>query len=158
MKLAAFLSLLCLTIFFASFLLTSAAELPRSYTDSDLQKYGNPADNKRKAVSGPKERAASGQQDQEKDYWCKEGTKHSSMVVQARQRVKDSEAAVAKKQEAADRKPGDKNAAKRLSDARKTLAKNQQTLALEDAALASLETRAYRKNVPPGWLKCNTEF
>ncbi len=163
MKHEAFRCLLCLMIFFASPLVVSAAEQPRSYTDSDLQKYRNPADSNRNAVSSPREKAASGRnlsdrQDQEKASWCKEGTKRSRMVEQAKHRVSTSEAAVAKKQEEADRKPGDRNAAKRLSDARKKLAKDQEALAREDAELASLETRAYRKGVPPGWLKCNTEF
>lgn len=155
----AFWCALCL-FFFAVPLVNGAAEQPRSFTDSDLQKYRNPSDGSQSATSIPKE-SASGKKTadrQEKEYWCREGMKHAKIVEKAQSRVNASEAAVAKKREAADRKPGDKKAAKQLSDEQKRLAKDQKALAKEEAELTSFENQAHRKGIPPGWLKCNMEF
>ncbi|HSW63043.1 MAG TPA: hypothetical protein VLH56_07030 [Dissulfurispiraceae bacterium] len=156
----AFWCALCL-VFFAVPLVVGAAEQPRSYADSDLKKYRNPSDGTQGTVSVPKEKSASGKNSadvKDKEYWCREGAKHAKIVEKAQSRVRASEAAVAKKRESADRKPGDKKAAKQLSDEQKRLAKDQKVLAAEEAELASLENRAHRKSIPPGWLKCNTEF
>ena len=152
--------LLCLFLFAGS-LAAGAAEQSQSFTDGDLAKYRNPSDGTEKAPTVPKGRTTGVRKPadaKEKDYLCKEGMKRAKSVEKAQARVNGSAADVKKWQDAADRHPGDRKAAKRLSNARKKMAKDQKALAKEEAELSGFENRAHRKSIPPGWLKCNTEF
>ncbi len=76
----------------------------------------------------------------------------------AKERVQSADTLVAKRQEEADRKPSDAKARKRLVDAQKKQVKEQKKLAQEESALSTLENRAHRKGIPPGWLKCNFDY
>lgn len=141
--------------------LACAADAPPAYSDRDLDKYRNPADGTSSTASVPVTRTAkhSSRADKnDREYWCKEGTKRSRAVEAARDRVQSAETAVAKHQDSVDRKPSDKAAAKRLSAARKKLAKEQKILIKEEAARSSFENRAHRQGIPPGWLNCNFNY
>lgn len=155
---------LLLSLFLSPLLLPSwsgAAEKTTVYTDSDLNQYRNPADNRPSATPERKKSAShrkSASDTKEKEYWCREGTKRTLVTEKARKRVSTAETSVAKKQDEVDRHPSQRSAVKRLNAAKKTLAKEQKTLSKEEAALSAFETRAQRKGIPPGWLRCNSEY
>lgn len=137
------------------------AEHSAAYTDKDLNKYRNPADDKPSITPIPDKHTAKkipGDDKKNREYYCKEGIKRNKIVNKAKDRVQPAETVVAKRQDEADHKPSDRKAAKRLADARKKLAKEQKKLAQEEAALSAFENQAHRKGIPPGWLKCNFDY
>lgn len=138
-----------------------AAEPSPSYTDRDLNPYRNPADGRSTTAPAPSRRVAKKAADsdsKEKESWCLAGNRHAKKIDLAKERVQSADTLVAKRQEEADRKPSDAKARKRLVDAQKKQVKEQKKLAQEEAALSTLENRAHRKGVPPGWLKCNFDY
>jgi len=138
-----------------------AAEQSPSYTDRDLNQYRNPADDRSTTTPAPSRRLAKKAADsdsKEKESWCLAGTRHAKKIDVAKERLQSADALVAKRQEEADRKPSDAKARKRLADAHKKQVKEQKKLAQEEAALSTLENRAHRKGIPPGWLKCNFDY
>jgi hypothetical protein len=157
---SAFKYLLCLFLF-AGLMTAEASEQSQSFKDGDLAKYRNPSDRTENDLAAEKGKTTDIRRSvtaKEKDYWCKEGMKRAKSVEKAQARVNSSAADVKKWEDAADRHHGDRKAAKRLRNARKKMAKDQKALAKEEAELSGFENRAHRKNIPPGWLKCNTEF
>lgn len=138
-----------------------AADQSPSYTDRDLNPFRNPADSRSTTAPAPSRSVAKKAADsdgKEKESWCLAGTRHAKKIDLAKERVQSADTLVAKRQEEADRKPSDAKARKRLVDAQKKQVKEQKKLAQEEAALSTLENRAHRKGIPPGWLKCNFDY
>lgn len=140
----------------------SADENPRVFTNEDLSRHKAPdsrdSEDKRlpgrlQAKSKPLNHKTSG--DKEKEKWCKKGRLYQNRVDEAKAYLHEAEKTHS---ESLSKTRVSRKGKKRSepSDARSRKAR----LRLERAEkrLLDIEQEAHRKNIPPGWLRCQFSY
>lgn len=123
------------------------------FTNDDIEKYRQPSDDSNSAAkptgTGTK-RASSAQLEKQKEgaSWCKKATSYRKVIEKDQEDISDLEKALEELSGAESKKK--KNIEKRLGKAKKHLRNSEREL-------AELDDEAYRKGVPPGWLRCQFE-
>ena len=139
---------------------SSAQEQPQVFTNHDIEKYSSPSEAKttnEKTVlreDGEKlrnDKKQSIREDQEKEYWCKKASVYNKEIKIAEKDVKEAEKRISEE--------SSKNfrAAKKTTPSQKKLERARKKLEDTRADLGELEDEAHRKEVPPGWLRCQFE-
>ncbi len=129
-------------------------EGPR-FSNQDLEKYRSPADSS--VVPGTvraeeRNRTAKRDEQKEKTYWCRKASEYQKKIDRAKDEVKDSEKLASDDRNGTtlrEHKPG-KADRKKYEQAKRQLREAERDLSY-------LEEEAHRKDVPPGWLRCQFE-
>jgi peptidoglycan hydrolase CwlO-like protein len=98
----------------------------------------------------------SGSEKQEREYWCKQGTKHKKNIEKAQQEISDTEKELESLKKEASMEIGNKRTAldKKIKKTEKKLREAKKELAKREKDLNILENEAHKKGIPPGWLRC----
>jgi hypothetical protein len=126
---------------------------PGRYSNEDLEKYETPGNTAGKPAPNvsDKEKSRDGET-QERENWCSQGTALNRTISEAK---KEIDVILDKFPE----KKGEDIDTMELSDGvlQERLNMNRRKLREAESALRDLEEQAYRKGVPPGWVRCNFE-
>ncbi len=153
-----FCFLVCLCVFsFPAY----GEETSTVFTNKDLKQYRKKPDTTSYKIpkrtyqsSSP----ASSKRDHPKyDSWCSKGTKQRNKVDRAKTEVEEAAAAlddVKSETEGYRVYKGKSEKASRLNSAEKNLEKAKERLRDAEYALSDLEAEAHRKDIKPGWLRC----
>jgi hypothetical protein len=130
-----------------------ADEVPY-FTNEDVKKYRQPADDGNAAVkhekSGDKgETAKKGESRKGQEYWCKKATSYRRKIEKNREEVLNKEKVLTDLKESGGKKK--KSAEERLDKSRRQLKESERDL-------ADLEDEAHRRAIPPGWLRCQFDW
>lgn len=132
---------------------TGSAEGEAPYfSNKDLERYKEPSDSKSSiSVSSrnetKKESAARLQPRKDGEYWCKKATSYRRKIEKGRDDISSIEKDLS-----------DENLSrKKRTPLEKRLAKAQKQVAYLEKDLADFEDEARRKDIPPGWLRCQFE-
>lgn len=125
------------------------------YTNQDIEKYKKPSDSKSAAVRTDKTSEKSGKsqklkEEHEREYWCKTATSYKRKI----EKVKDDIA------EAEKELSGESSmhiSYKKKKTIQNKITKSKKQLRYAEKDLAEFEGEAHRKEVPPGWLRCQFE-
>jgi hypothetical protein len=147
----------CLTILLAGlFPCAGSAEqdIP-TFSNKDLERYKSPSDETPVPATGQtvtKRRTAKKDDRREKNYWCSKAQTYQKKIDRARDKVKEVE------QLASDESGGLAFSESRLKKpTRKKYEKAEKELKGAERELQYLEEDAHRKDIPPGWLRCQFE-
>jgi len=124
------------------------------FTNQDIEKYKKLSDSESLPVKTDRTAENRGKllkakEQHEKEYWCKTATRHKKKIERAQEDIVEAEKELSGEYGALSYKKrsalqnGLRNAKRRLKYAEKDL--------------AEIEDEAYRKGVPPGWLRCQLE-
>ncbi len=125
------------------------------YTNQDIEKYKRPSNSKTGVVRTDKTSEKSGKsqklkEEHEKEYWCKTATSYKRKI----EKVKDDIA------EAEKELSGESSmhiSYKKKKAIQNKITKSMKQLRYAEKDLAEFEGEAHRKEVPPGWLRCQFE-
>ena len=120
----------------------------RTFTNKDLEKYRSNSDikpvapepaikdiNSEKIVKTEKSR-----EQKEKEYWCKKTKPYIRKIDKAKDDIREIE-----------------GIGKVTKQSKKKLAVAKKNLKTAEQDLSDIEDEAYRKRIPPGWLRCQFE-
>jgi len=135
----------------------SAQEQPQLFTNQDIEKYKVPSEAKttdtktvlredRGEVRDNKNQSIS--EDQEKEYWCKKASTYKKKIKKADDDVRETEKKIYEESSKS------LHASKKNEQLQKRLEKAREKIKDAEADLGELEDEAHRKDVPPGWLRC----
>jgi len=124
------------------------------FTNEDVKKYRQPADDGNSAVkhdkSGDKgETAKKGESQKEQEYWCKKATSYRRKIEKNQEEVLNKEKVLTDLKESGGKKK--KSAEEKLEKSRRQLKESERDL-------ADLEDEAHRRAIPPGWLRCQFDW
>ncbi len=129
---------------------SSQGETPY-FSNKDLEQYkmspGNKTPDVRVNGAGTKEGSKEKIERKEREYWCKKATSYEKKIERGRSEISDME------KELSSEDPGRKN---KIALGKK-VAKTRKQVANLEKDLSDLEDEAHRKNIPPGWLRCQYE-
>ncbi len=131
----------------------SAEETVPYFSNKDIEQYrktpdadpgrtkNTPRDDRKKAAETAKDK-------KEQETWCKRANDRKKKIAKAQYDLSRAEKVLAAAKE--------KNAGsgKKSAKEQDRVDRAKQRLAEEEKELADLEQEAHRKNVPPGWLRC----
>lgn len=125
------------------------------YTNQDIEKYKRPSDSKPGVVrtdkaERKKEKSQKSKEEHEKEYWCKTASSYKKKI----EKIKDDIA------EAEKELSGESSMSlsyKKKKTIQNKITKSKKQLRYAEKDLAGLEDEAHRKEVPPGWLRCQFE-
>jgi hypothetical protein len=126
-----------------------------TFSNKDLERYKSPTDEApvpatRRTVA--KRRTAGKDEQREKDYWCNRARAYQKKIDRARDKVKEVE------QLASDESGGLAFTESRLKKpTRRKYERAKKELKEAERELRYLEEDAHRKDIPPGWLRCQFE-
>jgi len=129
---------------------------PGKYNNEDLQQYQAPGDTGGKTAPNVTDKTSDKKSNegdtQERESWCLRGTALNRTISDARKEIEGI----------LDKFPGKRWEdidTMELTDAvqQDRLNMNRRKLREAEAALSDLEAEAYRKGVPPGWIRCDFE-
>ncbi len=132
-----------------------AGEEAVSFSNRDLEKYKSPADSTAAPATvriGKSDRTARRDEQKDKAYWCSRAREYQKKIDRAKDEVKDSE------KRASNDSGGTNLGEHKLSKSSRNKyeqAKKQLREAQRD--LSYLEEEAHRRDIPPGWLRCQFE-
>jgi hypothetical protein len=130
-------------------------EVP-TFSNKDLDKYKTPYDNAPQN-NMPVDRGAekiekTALRDQrEREYWCKRAAPYNRKIAKAQAEVKEAQDELA-----ADKDSG-RHAVSKSRTLNKRLEKAEKRLKDAERDLSDLGDEAYRKGIPPGWLRCQSD-
>ncbi len=135
------------------------SEQPFPFSNKDLQRYENSADHKTgepksTELKGPevrKTKAADSRQQKEKEYWCKKAAPKRTKIQRLNEEINEKE------QELAEEESKNVIQNKKAKTLNKDLVTIRKRLKEAEENFGDLEGEAYRKGVPPGWLRCQFE-
>jgi predicted DNA binding CopG/RHH family protein len=121
-----------------------------SFTNQDIEKYRQPSDSRNSPAKPAgaevkRESSAQVQKQKESDVWCRKAASYRKEIERDQNDVKDLEKALDEL--------NDTKGKKKMSIERK-LKKAKIRLRDSERDLAELDDEAYRKGIPPGWLRC----
>jgi hypothetical protein len=132
----------------------SQGEEATSFSNQDLEKYKSPDDNAsaQGAVRVEKmNRTAKRDEQREKENWCSRARECQKKIDRAKDELKDEE----------DRTNDDSGTGLKKHKMRKQTRRNyvqaRKKLREAERDLSYLEEEAHRKDIPPGWLRCQFE-
>lgn len=151
---------LFMTFFSFSIMPCSAENNPPVITNDDLMKYKKPSDNspvqKQSIPTQTYKNQLSERQNQTAfDSWCNKGTKYSNEVTKAKNNLDEADKlhrAAKHEHEIFVLYKGKMGKPNYWSEGNLNNAKNRLRQAKEN--LSELENEAHRKNIRPGWLRC----
>ncbi len=123
-----------------------------SFTNKDLEQYRMSSDNKtpdmkKDRTEAREEKARARTERQNQEYWCKKATSYNRKIEKGRDEVSALEKDLA-----------DENLShKKRAPLEKKLTKARKQLIYLEKDLTDFEDEARRKDVPPGWLRCQFE-
>ena len=137
----------------------------RVFTDDDLNKYRKSPD----VVQPPKKNEAvekkrnfrEKNEEVEKEYWCKKENELTRLVDKARDDVRHEEDKLERAKTAYSTKRSDRNKKsheQHLNRLQNNIEKAKNRLKHSERNLQDLENEAHRKNIPPGWLRCQFTY
>jgi hypothetical protein len=125
------------------------------FSNKDLERYRSASDEAPVPVTALKaEKPAATRKDEqrEKNYWCSRAQTYQKKIDRARDKVKEVE------QLASDESGGLAFSESRLKKpTRKKYERAKKELREAERELQYLEEDAHRKDIPPGWLRCQFE-
>ncbi|MCL4476034.1 MAG: hypothetical protein M1508_07400 [Nitrospirae bacterium] len=124
------------------------------FTNQDVEKYKNPSDSGPRTVRTDrtaeiKEKAQKIKKEREKEYWCKKATQYRKKIEMANDDIAEAEKELSGESSVLSYKK------KRVAQDKLNKAKRRLKYAEKD--LAEIEEEARRKEIPPGWLRCQFE-
>ncbi len=126
-----------------------------TFSNKDLEKYSNPSDETPVPAAGRtiEKIATTGTGEQrEKNYWCSKANEYRKKIDRARDEVQDVERLASREN------GGEAFAESRLrKPTRKKYEKAKKRLREAERELQYIEDDAHRKDIPPGWLRCQFE-
>ncbi len=130
----------------------SAADAPY-FSNKDLDQYRKPSDGKipdartGNKVETREERAKGKAVQKEQEYWCKKATSYKRKIDMGKDKISEME-----KELSSDTLNRKKKGAleKKLNAMKKQVTYTEQDM-------SDLEDEAHRKDIPPGWLRCQFE-
>jgi hypothetical protein len=130
---------------------TVREEIPY-FTNKDIQQYKNPAESnppvaERDRKPEKEDRSRKTKEDHEKEYWCKKTAPHRKKIDSRRDEIRATENELSESSLTLKKK-------KALS---RKLESSKRKLKSSERDLGDLEEEAYRKGIPPGWLRCQFE-
>lgn len=134
------------------------------FSNKDIEKYKKPSDDKTPDVKIDKterkgEAAREKKIQQEQEYWCKKATQYNRKVEVAQDEVKGTEKELSDLKDALSqgtlRKK--KSVERNIKSNQKKLDGAKNRLKYAERDLGDLEDEAHRKDIPPGWLRCQFE-
>lgn len=142
---------------------TAQKELP-VFTNQDIEKYRNPSDTKKTATktdrtSEKSEKSQKIKEEREQEYWCKKATQYNRKIEMLQDEVKEREKELSDlKDPLSQGTPGKKKSIERnIKSTQKKLDGARKRLKYAEKDLAEIEDEAHRKDIPPGWLRCQFE-
>jgi hypothetical protein len=133
----------------------SAGQDIPTFSNKDLERYKSPTDETPAPATrqtASKRRTARNDQQREKDYWCSRAQAYQKKIDRAQDKVKDVE------QLASDESGGQAFTESRLKKpTRRKYERAKKELKEAERELRYLEEDAHRKDIPPGWLRCQFE-
>lgn len=134
------------------------------FTNQDIEKYKKPSDSKPPVTKIDKtvekrERLQRIKEEQEGEYWCKKATDYKRRIERAQDEVEEVEKELSKLQNIEPLTSTKKKRAteKRIKELQKKLGRERKQLRYAERDLSDLEDEAHRKEIPPGWLRCQFE-
>ncbi|MEK6582801.1 MAG: hypothetical protein AAB017_03910 [Nitrospirota bacterium] len=125
------------------------------YTNQDIEKYKRPSDSKSQVVRADKTSEKSGKsqklkEEHEKEYWCKTATSYKKKIEKIQDDIAEAEKELS----------GESSMSlsyKKKKAIQNKITKSKKQLRYAEKDLAEFEGEAHRKEVPPGWLRCQFE-
>lgn len=125
------------------------------YTNQDIEKYKKPSDSKSRVVrtdkaEGKKEKSQKSKEELEKEYWCKTATSYKKKIEKIKDEIAEAEKELS----------GESSMSlsyKKKETIQNKITKSKKQLRYAEKDLNGLEDEAHRKEVPPGWLRCQFE-
>jgi hypothetical protein len=157
------LIILSVMIFTASAVSSSfgadTSQQPLSFSNKDLESYENSADHKTRGSQSTelkssevrKTKAEDAREQKEKEYWCKKAAPQRKKIQRLNEEIGEKE------KELAEENSRGSIRNKKTRTLNKGLAKIRKRLKEAEGNFGDLEGEAYRKGVPPGWLRCQFE-
>jgi hypothetical protein len=132
----------------------SSQEVP-TFSNKDLEKYKSPADDAPvTAAERPVEPGKTTKKDEqrEKNYWCGRAQEYQKKIDRAQEKVRDVERI------ASEESGGQTFAESKMKKpTRRKYEKAKKDLKEAERDLQYVEEDAHRKDIPPGWLRCQFE-
>ncbi len=130
----------------------SAPEDGPYFSNKDLEQYKmssdkGTADAKTTRTGTKEEKAKGSRENQEQEYWCKKATSYKRKIERGHDEISETEKELSAK---------GLNRSKKVT-LEKRLGKLKKEVAYTEEDLSDLEDEAHRKNIPPGWLRCQFE-
>jgi hypothetical protein len=158
MKIACLLSAILALLLFVC--VASAEETAaRTFTNKDLikNKSGDSPDSSGNNI--PKKKTGEGsvgnKDRREKERWCKKGSLHQNRVDDAKSNLQYAES---RKKEADSKRPVIRKNRRNSASSDANIRKARLKLEKAERALNNLQQEAHRKNIPPGWLRCQFSY
>jgi len=145
------LSLFIASVLFFGFCHASSSAV---ITEQDLEKYkkgGAVIDNQ--TVQKSNYQSSKKVSDKEKQRWCDEGEKLRKQISRAQEEVRQADSALHEKMTA----PESRKRSKEITNARNKKIRAERNLKEAQTDLDTLENRAHRNSIPPGWVRCQFE-
>ncbi|MBI5203406.1 MAG: hypothetical protein HZA11_00645 [Nitrospirae bacterium] len=125
------------------------------YTNQDIEKYKRPSDSKTGVVKTDnaerkKEKSQKSKEEHEKEYWCKTASSYKKKI----EKVKDD---IAEAEKELSGESSMNVSYKKKKTIQNKITKSKKQLRYAEKDLGGLEDEAHRKEVPPGWLRCQFE-
>ena len=122
------------------------------FSNEDIERYKMPSDNRSQGSSATmtddkEEKAREKKEHQESEGWCKKANSVRKRIEKAQDEISEA------KKELSEENVGRKKAAA----LRKKLGKAEKLKEYAERDLSDLEEEAHRKDIPPGWLRCQFE-
>lgn len=122
------------------------------FSNKDVEQYKMPSDNKTTNAKMNKtgtneEKAKEKKEQQDQEYWCKKATSYKRKVEKSQDEVSEIEKELS----------AEDLSRKKKVPLEKRLKKAQKQLTYTERDLADFEEEAHRKDIPPGWLRCQFE-
>jgi hypothetical protein len=137
----------------------STAADAKVFTNADLCKENGKegVSNRKTGRVGASRARVNTQSEKEKDRWCRKGNLHRNRVGAAQANLSEAERKYSDSLEKASAStPKKRKRAAKVSDS--GVRKARLKLEKAERALNDLEQEAHRKNIPPGWLRCQFSY
>lgn len=122
------------------------------FSDKDVEQYKMPSDNKPpgtrvKDARTKEEKAAEKKEQREQEDWCKRATLLRKRIEKAQDAALEIEEELS----------AEKLSRKKRIPLEKKLKRARKQVSYAEKDLTDLENEAHRKDIPPGWLRCQFE-
>ena len=135
-----------------------------SFTDRDIDRYKKPSDNKTPVTTSTRRKekednALRIREQQEQEYWCKKATLYKRKIENAQDEVEEWEKRLSELRDSDFQGSTKKKkiVEKNIKISQKKLERAKKQLEYTERDLSDLEEEAHRKEIPPGWLRCQFE-
>jgi hypothetical protein len=145
---------------------STAENKPRIFTNEDLSKRGTPnvsepaaGQTHTRSAANNKNTYTKASSDKGKERWCKKGRLYQNRVDEAKAYLNEAVRKYAEaKEKAAARSPKKKRKLQKAEVSDSGVRKARLKLERAEKRLLDIEQEAHRKNIPPGWLRCQFSY